>query len=167
MMKKILFFVSIFTLTSFANAVYIGGSLGYLTDSDAAYETGRIGHTFIQQGNTSHSLEVEVGHSYKEQGWFDVRVVPIALNYRGETSINENAFIYYGAGIGSAYVKVEASGYSASDSSMVLQAFGGAGYRVSETVSILGGVRYLRVSDFDVVGSENDFGVNIGIQIAL
>ena len=165
-MKKTLFFVSTLVLTCFANATYIGGSLGYLTDSEALYESGRIGYTFVQLSNTSHSLEVEVGHSYKEKNGVSVRVVPTVINYRGETSIGQNAFIYYGLGVGSAYVKAEFNNHSASDSSFVFQSFGGAGYRMSEKASLLAGVRYLRVADFDTVGSENDFGFNLGLQIS-
>ena len=156
--------------TSLANALYIGGSVGYLTDMEEDFETGRIGFTFAQQGVTNHNLELEVGHGYDGSGWTEVRIVPVVLNYRGETNLNQTLFVYYGAGAGVAYVKGKVNFdnrvYSGTDSSFVLQGFGGLGYRVNEKFSILGGGRYLRISDIDSVGSENDFGINLGVQIS-
>ena len=170
MIKKILFLIPMFAFASLANAVYIGGSIGYLTDLEEDYETGRIGFTFSQLGNTSHNLELEVGHGYNDSGWVEVRIVPVVLNYRGETNLNDSVFAYYGAGAGIAYVNADAivgnRVYSGSDNSLVIQGFGGVGFRVNEKFSILGGARYLRIDDIDSVGSENDFGINLGVQIS-
>ena len=170
MIKKTLFLVSMLAFTSLANAVYIGGSIGYLTDMEEDYETGRIGLTFAQQGNTNHNVELEVGHGYDSSGWTEVRIVPVVLNYRGETDLGKSVFVYYGAGAGVAYVRGELRFdnrvYTGTDNSFVFQGFGGLGYRVNEKFSILGGGRYLRITDIDSVGSENDFGVNLGVQIS-
>jgi opacity protein-like surface antigen len=170
MIKKILFLVSVLSFTSFANAIYIGGSGGYLTDMEVAYETGRFGMTLVQLEKTRHNLELELGHGYEDSGYATVRMIPLTLNYRGETDLTKTLFAYYGAGIGSAHIKVELAGYSGSGSSFVYQAFGGAGYRVSDSVSVLAGVRYLNMSSIEIdgcdVGSDSDIGVNIGIQFS-
>lgn len=170
MMKNILLLLSVFTFTTFAHAVYIGGSVGYLIDSEEDYEVGRIGMTLSKQGKTAHNLELELGHSYSERGAIAIRMLPVTLNYRAETDVSESAFIYYGAGIGSAFIDVEYFEFSDTGSSFVIQAFGGAGYRVSNNVSVLAGVRYLNMSSITVggndIGSENDFGFNFGVQIS-
>jgi len=170
-MKKLLSVIVLLSMATIAQAsIYVGASAGYLTDAEEPLYSGRVGINLGEWGGIRHSVEGEYGMSSASYGIFEVDMYPMMLNYRGEYDLSEKLFTYFGAGLGQVSVDVEWFGRGGSGDGFAWQVFGGLGVRLTEKLSLIGGVRFMDASDITVkgqsIGSENDTEFSVGAQFA-
>ena len=170
---------------------FVGGSIGYLDDLDTEMYHLHAGVDLPSQlGGFDQAIFLEVGYANPDQtiasgyypeypnGYEGMRVssirgeadlIPITLNYKLERALTDSFSMYFGGGIGAAYVDVDALGSSDDDWTFYGQVFGGLLYNINEMWEIYGGVRWIYIDDTDVFGvsvdSEDDWLAEIGVRI--
>jgi len=160
---------------------FAGGSAGYVSgDWDEDIYTAHIGAEYDCGGNT-HALFLEVGYTEKDSDidhykpnigaapdyfliYAKTEIIPITLNYKFESSINDKWSWYAGAGAGVALVDLdyanaetdpEAGGGQKgtwSDTVFYAHFFAGVIYKVSSSFELFGGVRYIYMDDPSLSG---------------
>ncbi len=180
-MKTSLFLILglVFTATVAQAEPYVGGSFGYLTDSEEEFFTGRFGYVFSSTDILSNGVEVELGYAGREETVFDtdvdVDVVPLMVNYRGEVLLGGPLSAYFGAGLGVSFVEVDVEDYgSADDEGFTAQAFAGLVYELAPNFHLTGGIRYIYINEVSGsiagVSAEfddlDDFGFEIGVSVS-
>lgn len=153
LMKKILAIALLTTgLAVSAQAVIIGASVGYLTDSKEAYFAARAGTEFSSTSSLAHIGEFEIGYTSDSEGGAKASIVPFTLNYRAQFAGTGKIGGYagFGAGFARTSVSVPGSGLpriSDHDTSLALQGFAGVSFQVSPTTSLNLGARYIWIDD--------------------
>lgn len=168
-MKKTILFIALFASATLAQAsLYVGGSVGYLSDAKEPLFSARVGYQIGEYGGIRHSIEGEIGVSSADFGIYEVDMQPRMINYRGEIDIDDTFFAYAGAGLGSVQIEVEFAGFEGDGDGFAWQVFGGLGMRLTEQLSAIGGLRFIDASDIKIrgesVGADNDLEFGVGMQ---
>jgi opacity protein-like surface antigen len=192
-MKQVLLLPLILTLPAFAGEPapapapnpcllkwFAGGSVGYLTNLEEPMYNIHLGATNScwKFSGWDVSMFGEVGYTSTDESFYDpyrpfsnnfydidvdVDIIPVTFNVKLERAISGNLSSYIGAGIGAAYISLDANSQDPfgddSDSTWVFtgQVFAGLIYKVNPSFEIYGGARWIYFSD-------PDFSVNYGID---
>lgn len=121
------------------------GEIGYTSTDESFYDP------YLTFSNNFYDVDV------------DVDIIPVTFNVKLERALSGNLNGYIGAGIGAAYISLDASSDDPfgddSDSSWVFagQVFAGLSYKVNPAFEIYSGARWIYYADpsFDV-----DFGID-------
>jgi opacity protein-like surface antigen len=176
-MKKLLSLALIaISLAVSARALIVGAEIGYLTDNQDAYYSGRMGWDFKSGAELSHQLELEVGYTQHSEtvpflsstATAKSKITPCTVNYRAETTRASKLGYYFGAGVGLARTSFSMPGsgvpsISDSASGFAVQAFTGVSYQPSTATTLHLGVKYLWIDDVDLFGSSVEVGDDIAI----
>jgi len=168
-MKKFvsLILVAIGLTASASAAVVIGGSAGYLIDSEEEYFTARLGYEFNSTTAFAHQAEIEFGYTEsKESGVFG-SIAPLTANYRFLSAAGEKFSYHVGAGAGVAQVKVEVGSTSTNSQPFVAQAFAGVDYRITPSLSINLDAKYLWIDDVELYGITAEVGDDVALSAGI
>lgn len=155
---------------------FAGGSAGYVSgDWDEDIYTVHFGAEYDCGGNT-HSVFLEVGYTEKDSDldhykpkrggrpdyflvYAETEIIPITLNYKFESSINNKWSWYVGIGAGAALVELDAENSadasengSWDDTVFYSHVFAGIIYKVNSSFELFGGVRYVYMDDPSLSG---------------
>jgi opacity protein-like surface antigen len=173
MMKKLVLLTLLATslATQAAAAITAGIELGYLTDGQEAYWSGRGGWAFNTSGSLSHQVELEIGHTEDKAAFggpagplsFKMKITPLTINYRVETTPADKLGFYFGAGLGQSRVSISGAGsgvpnISDSDNAFTVQAFTGLSYKATPATTLHAGLKYLRIGEAELFGATDDVG---------
>ena len=148
-----------------AQAVFVGASVGYLTDSKDTYFAGRIGTEFSSNATLSHNGEFEIGYTSDSEGGAKASILPLTANYRAQFAGNDKFGGYVGLGAGLARTKISGFGLSDNDWSLALQGFAGVSLKISPTASLDLGARYIWVNDVKLLGVNLDVGDDLALEV--
>lgn len=171
-MKKILA-IALLTasLAVSAQAVIIGASVGYLTDSKEPYFAARAGIEFSSAGSLSHIGEFEIGYTSDSAGGAKASILPVTLNYRAQFAGTGKIGGYagFGAGFARTSVSVPGSGVpriSDNGTSLALQGFAGVSFQLSPAASLDLGARYIWIDDvkLQVFGVKAEVGDDLALE---
>lgn len=149
------------------SASYIGVGAGYLIDSEEEYLTVRFGGAFSTPSeDISHNLEIEVGYTSDSEAGLDGDIIPVMLNYRYAVDASDKLNFSVGAGAGAAFVDI--SGYGVSDDDVVFgaQTFATVGYRVTPSIDLSAGVRYIWLDDAELFGYKASLDDDVAIELS-
>lgn len=177
-MKKLVSLILVATsLAVSARALIVGAEIGYLTDNQDAYYSGRVGWDFKSGPEMSHQLELEVGYTQHSETvsllgssvTAKSKITPFTVNYRAETTRAGKLGYYFGAGLGLARTSFNMPGsgvptISDSASGFAVQAFTGVSYQPSAATTLHLGVKYLWIDDVDMFGSSVEVGDDIALM---
>jgi opacity protein-like surface antigen len=148
-----------------------GLELGYLTDGEETYWAARGGWEFKTGTAFNHSAELEIGFTEDAASFsgpagalaLKMKIMPLTINYRAETTGTNKLGFYFGAGLGQSRVKISGSGsgvpnLSDSDSAFTVQAFTGLNYKATPALTLHAGLKYLRIGEADLFGANDDIG---------
>lgn len=153
-------------------AITAGLEIGYLTDSKDPIYSARAGWEFKSGGSLAHQVELEFSRAEDKEGDpfvdYRLKLTPIMVNYRAETTAANKLGYYFGAGVGQSKVSfsVRSSGLpfiSDSANALAYQAFAGIRYQVSPNVTLQAGVKYLKIDDVTFLGTEVEVGDDLAI----
>jgi opacity protein-like surface antigen len=149
---------------------FVGGSAGYLIDSEEDMYTLQIGANspWVMSG-WSVALYAEAGWTENHDafdnvapfgGNSDVDLVPITFNAKFEHLITGGLSAYVGGGLGTTYLDVDFSTPTGTrhtdDWVFTAQVFAGLAYHVNENVELFGGARWIYFDDPDLNGVTHD-----------
>lgn len=150
-----------------ARAFYLDGSVGYLVDSKEAYLAARGGWVVKSSNSVHHALELEIAHTKETDSNTEGTIMPLTVNYRAEFPGPGNLTPFLGFGAGAARVKIEAFGFSESNTVFAAQAFAGAGYKLSDAATLKLAARYIRLGEAELFGIPVEVGDDVSVEIAL
>jgi hypothetical protein len=169
-MNKLTALFALLTAVSAASAAkpYVGAAAGYLIDSEEAFVSARVGFDIAKTPALTHSLEGEIGFSTDSESGISLDLVPVMLNYRATASYTDKIDLYSGFGAGFTALKLDVDylgyRYKENDTAFSAQTFVGAGFRVSEQVSITLGARYIWINDAEFLGYDFEVGDDVAIE---
>lgn len=140
-----------------APILFVGAGAEHMDQYDTEYYTLKGGARFDITETLSYALFGEVG--FATLNWKDetVEIVPVTFNADLRYDITPRLFTYIGAGAGTMYW----NNLPAADGNswtLVGQAFGGIGYKLTDSIEISAQGRYLvSAKDFD----DWTYGVNV------
>jgi opacity protein-like surface antigen len=171
-MKKFLLPLFLATaLAASAQNIVTGFDVGYLTDADETYTTGRIGWEFKANETFAHQLGLEVGYARATEAGGKATLLPVTANYRLESPISGNLRYFFGVGAGVA--RVRADGVSTGgpvtlrDTSFAAQGFTGLSWQASPAVALNVGARYIWIDDVKLAGTNVEIGDDIALSAGL
>ncbi|HEX2101970.1 MAG TPA: outer membrane beta-barrel protein, partial [Candidatus Synoicihabitans sp.] len=156
-------FLAIFaTLTAVVTAqaqFYAGAGVGYLIDSEEEYITAKIGYEVATAGRVTHAVEIEAGLYSDSASGIDMDMIPVTANYRGTVSVAEKLGVYFGGGLGAAFIDIDSPfGVNASETAFAVQGFGGVEFRASDRIALVAGARYIWVDEISPWGYNVEVG---------
>ena len=168
---------------------FIGGSAGYLVDSEEGFYTGHLGlDTPWDVGGCNIALYAEVGYAQIDDSFYaglvpvdaDTDVIPITLNVKFERPLVGNLSGYVGGGLGAAIFSTDVTSpilpgkLSSDETVFTASVFAGLVYNVTSAFELYGGARWMYVDDSDVRGfgtdgssSSDDWLFEIGLRFNL
>jgi hypothetical protein len=155
------------TLAVSARALILGGSVGYLVDSEEEYLTARLGHEFKAANSLSHQGEIEFAYTGAKEGGVKANIYPIIANYRLVNTVSEKVSYHFGAGAGLAISEVSGFGISDNGTSFATQGFAGLDYRLSSSATVQVGAKYIWIDDVKLFGSSIEVGDDIAISAGI
>jgi opacity protein-like surface antigen len=164
---KALVLAVISSLGCSAATPYIGGSVGYLVDSEEPIYGGKIGVEFAQNNSIFHSVEGEVLYSTLNVDGVRFDLLPLMLNYRLGASATEKLYFNFGGGIGASRVSLKYYWVKDSDTAFTYQLLGTIGYRLTRNVAVEGNVRYLNIGSYELVGVKFGQGDDASLELGL
>jgi len=153
-------------LTTAANAITIGNTVGYLLDGKRPYYTLWAGGELISSPSVDHIAALELGYTDDREAGIKTQLMPAMLDYRAQFSVTETWGGYLGLGGGMARTRVSGFGVAAEDWSAAGQGFAGLSIRLYKGFNVDLGARYLRIADVTLAGRKiaghDDTAVEIG-----
>lgn len=144
---------------------FIGGSAGYLLESEEEFYTLHLGMKIAESGPVSHSLYIEGAYTELTALGVDSEIIPVTLNYKMEYYFNDAFSFYAGLGGGAAFVNNDVLGFSDDSVEFTAQVFAGFGYDVSSNFQLYTGARWVWVDDSEIGGGAVDIGDDIGLEL--
>ena len=144
---------------------FIGGSAGYLLQSEEEFYTLHLGMKIAESGPVTHSLFLEGAYTQLTALGVDSEIIPVTFNYKMEYYFTDQFSFYAGAGAGAAFVNNDVLGFSDDSVEFTAQVFAGLGYDVTSNFQIYTGARWVWVDDSDLRGASVDIGDDVGLEL--
>lgn len=144
---------------------FIGGSAGYLLESEEEFYTLHLGMKIAESGPITHSLFLEGAYTELTALGVDSEIIPVTFNYKMEYYFNDALSFYAGAGAGAAFVNNDVLGFSDDSVELTAQIFAGFGYDVTSNFQLYTGARWVWVDDSDLRGAAVEIGDDVGLEL--
>lgn len=144
---------------------FIGGSAGYLLQSEEEFYTLHLGMKIAQSGPVTHSLFLEGAYTELTALGVDSEIIPVTLNYKMDYYFTDRFSFYAGLGGGAAFVNNDVLGFSDDSVELTAQVFAGLGYDLSSNFQIYTGARWVWVDDSDLRGGAVEIGDDVGLEL--
>lgn len=146
---------------------FIGGSAGYLIDSEEEFYTIHLGMKIAESGPVTHSLTIEGAYTDLSTLGLDTEIIPVTLNYKLDYNFTESLSFYAGVGAGAAFVDSEFFGLNDDSVELTAQVFAGFGYDVTTNFQLYTGARWVWVDESEFAGSPIDIGTDVGLELGM
>lgn len=146
---------------------FIGGSAGYLMDSEEEFYTLHLGMKIAESGPVTHSLFIEGAYTELTALGIDSEIIPVTLNYKLDYYFTDRLSFYAGAGAGAAFVNNDVLGFSDDSVELTAQIFTGFGYDVTSNFQLYTGARYVWVDDWEFRGGAVEIGADLGLELGM
>jgi predicted porin len=145
---------------------FVGGSAGYLIDSEEEYYTLHLGMKLAESGPVTHSIFLEGMFAEFDTGLgLETDVIPVTVNYKFDYAINDAWSFYAGLGVGAAFVDTSFGPFDDSSTELTAQIFAGIGYDVTENFQLYTGARWIWVDDSSIGAIPVDIGDDVGVEL--
>ncbi len=167
LLKASLCALALAPLPALADGSYVGVHAGYFVDGQDLALATQIGGVFARSGTIAHCGELEILWTQASEGPIDLDIVPVMLNYRMRSEVSPKLSLEIGAGLGMSFNQLSAYGDSDDDTSFAIQAMGGLLYRLSDSMGLYTGVRYLRIDEATLMGITADVGDDVSVEVGV
>jgi hypothetical protein len=144
---------------------FIGGSAGYLLESEEVFYTLHLGFKIAETGPVTHSLFFEGAYTELSDLGVNTEIIPVTFNYKMDYHFTDAFSCYAGAGAGAAFVNNDLLAFSDDSVEFTAQIFAGIGYDLNPNFQIYTGARWIWVDDSDLRGASVEIGDDVGLEL--
>lgn len=144
---------------------FVGGSAGYLLQSEEEFYTLHLGMKLAESGPLTHALFVEGARTELTALGVDTEIIPVTLNYKVEYYFTDALSLHAGAGAGAAFVNNDRAFLNDDTVEFAAQIFAGIGYDLTSNFQVYTGARWVWVDDSDIRGASVGIGDDVGLEL--